>query len=253
MWYQLNTTWKKTFKIVGAPAPPRNIAPHPTVPRYPSPGVPEPTEYLPEMKDAVIVKHTIQALSPRLVAAHGPTGTGKSTVFPAITHWAEHAKGLKPGLTVCAQPRRILAQQLRERVRANRKMRYNGRTVGYVIARESSRDASTKLLYCTEAIVALMMQARLMSTAPALPQDEIATVVADEVHNRSAHSDYVLTLTLAVMQKTPDLRLVLMSATGDHQLARDRIPHCQQIAMKGAMRQVKRIYLHSPRIDPSTC
>ena len=108
-------------------------------------------------------------------------------------------------------------------------MWYNDRTVGYMIARESSRDTSTKLLYCTEAIVALMMQARLMSTAPVLPQDEITTVVIDEVHNRSAHSDYVLALTLAVMQKTPDLRLVLMSATGDHQLVRDRIPNCQQL------------------------
>ena len=56
--------------------------------------------------------------------------------------------------------------------------------------------------------MALMMQARLMSIAPVQPQDEITTVVIDEVHNGSAHSDYVLTLTLAVTQKTPDLRLV---------------------------------------------
>ena len=205
-------------------------------------------------RDAVIVKNTIQALSPRIVAVHGPTGTGKSTVFPlAITHWAENAEGLKRGLTVCAQPRRILAQQLCDRVRANRKMWYNDRTVGYMIARESSRDTSTKLLYCTEAIVALMMQARLMSIAPVLPQDEITTVVIDEVHNRSAHSDYVLALTLAVMQKTPDLRLVLMSATGDHQLVRDRLPHCQQLVMKGAMHQVKRYFLAQPWKDLSTC
>ena len=57
----------------------------------------------------------------------------------------------------------------------------------------------------------------------------ITTVVIDEVHNRSAHSDYVLALTLAAMQKTTDLRLVLMSATGDHNLVRERIPYCQQI------------------------
>ena len=64
------------------------------MPSYPSRGVPEPPEYLPEMKDAVIIKNTIQALSPRIVAVHGPTGTGKSTVFPlAITHWAEMLKG----------------------------------------------------------------------------------------------------------------------------------------------------------------
>ena len=61
----------------------------------------------------------------------------------------------------------------------------------------------------------------------------ITTVVINEVHNGSAHSDYVLAITLAVMQKTPDLRLVLMSATGDHNLVRERIPYCQQLVMKG--------------------
>ena len=101
-----------------------------------APGIPEAPKYLPEMKDAVIVKQAIQALSLRIVAVHGRTGTGKSTVFPLeITH----AEGLKQASTVCAQPRRILAQQLCERVRSNRKMRYNDRTVGYMIARESTQ------------------------------------------------------------------------------------------------------------------
>ena len=179
-------------------------------------------------------------VEPRIVAVHGPTGTGKSTVFPlAITHWTEHVKRLQPGLTICAQPRRILAQQLCERVRSNRKMHYYDWTVCYMIARESSKDSSTKLLYCIEAIVALMMQTYLVSSSPPLPQD----LIVDEVHNRSAHSDYVLALTLAAMQKTADLRLVLMSATGDHNLVRERIPHCQQLVMKGVMHKVKRCFL----------
>ena len=197
-----------TFKIVGAPAPVREPSPDLTEHSRTSPA--PPPEYLPEMKDAAIIKNTIHALSPRIVAVHGPTGTGKSTVFPlAITHWAENVQGLKRGLTVCAQPRRILAQQLCERVRSNRKMWYSDKTVGYMIARESSKDSSSKLLYCTEAIVALMMQA-------------------------------VLALTLAVMQNTPDLRLVLMSATGDHQLVRERILYCHRLDMKGAMHQIRR-------------
>ena len=173
----------------------------PTKPFQLAPGVPPPPEYLPEMKDEHIVKNTIKALSPRIVAVHGPTGTGKSTVFPL------EAKGLQSGLTLCAQPRRILAQQLCERVKTNRKMHYRDRTVGYVIAKESSRDSSTKLLYCTEAIVAMMMQAYLVSDPPT-PQDLITTVIFDEVHNRSAHSDYVLALTLAAMQKKSTLPTV---------------------------------------------
>ena len=148
-----------TYKIGGAPAPVREVSPESAQECQPSPGTPGPPEYLPEMKDAEIMKNTIHALSPRIVAVHGPTATGKSTVFPlAITHWAEHAEGLKRGLTVCAQPRRILAQQLCERVRSNRKMGYNDKTVGYMIARETFQDSSSKLLHCTEAIVALMMQ-----------------------------------------------------------------------------------------------
>ena len=228
-----------TLTIVGAVAPykPVKLAP----------GVPPPPEYLPEMKDEQIVKNTIKALSPRIVAVHGPTGTGKSTVFPlAITHWTDNAKGLQSGLTICAQPRRILAQQLCERVKTNRKMHYKDRTVGYVIAKESSRDSSTKLLYCIEAIVAMMMQAYLVSSDPPTPQDLITTVIIDEVHNRSAHSDYVLALTLAAMQKKSTLRLVLMSATGDHNLVRERIPHCQQLVMKGVMHKVRRCFLEQP-------
>ena len=210
----------ETFTIVGAFAPVK--------PCIPKPGVPPPPEYLPEMKDEQIVKNTMKALSPRIVAVHGPTGTGKSTVFPlAITHWTDNAKELQSGLTICAQPRRILAQQLCERVRTNRKMHLQTiRTVGYVIAKESSRDSSTKLLYCTEAIVAMMMEGYLVTSNPT-PQELITTVIIDGVHNRSAHSDYVLALTLAAMQKKATLRLVL-SATGDHSLVRERIPHCQQ-------------------------
>ena len=94
-----------TFKIVGAPAPVREPSPKPIEHSRTSPAPPPPPEYLPDMNDAAIIKNTIHALSPRIVAVHGPTGTGKSTVFPlAITHWAENAKGLKRGLTVCAQP-----------------------------------------------------------------------------------------------------------------------------------------------------
>ena len=219
----------KTLTIEGADAPPEPV--------IRAPGVPPPPEYLPQMKD----EHK------RIVAVHGPTGTGKSTVFPlAIIHWTDSAKGLQSGLTICAQPRRILAQQLCERVKANRKMHYRDRTVGYAIARESSKDSTTKLLYCTEATVAMMIQAYLVSSDPLPPQDLITTVIIDEVHNRSAHSDYVLALTLAAMQKKSTLRLVLMSATGDHNLGRERIPHCQQLVMKGVMHKVKRGFLEQP-------
>ena len=38
----------------------------------------------------------------------------------------------------------------------------------------------------------MMMQTYLVSPTQAAPHELITTVVIDEVHNRSAHSDYVL-------------------------------------------------------------
>ena len=52
--------------------------------------------------------------------------------------------------------------------------------------------------------------------------------------------------TLAAMQKVTHLRLVLMSATGDHSLVEERIPHCQQLVMRGVMHHVKRCFLEQP-------
>ena len=40
-------------------------------------------------------------------------------------------------------------------------MAINDKTVEYRIAREVSKDESTKVLHCTEAVVALIMQSRL--------------------------------------------------------------------------------------------
>ena len=71
-------TLRDDFAIEGATAPGRK--------RENPPGVPPSPEYLPEMKDAEIVQNVIQALSPRIVAVHGPTGTGNPPCFHLQLH-----------------------------------------------------------------------------------------------------------------------------------------------------------------------
>ena len=58
------------------------------------------------------------------------------------------------------------------------------KTVGYKIARDFSRNTATKLLYCTEAIVATMTQQYLVSSNDTDVQDVITTVIIDEVHSK---------------------------------------------------------------------
>ena len=86
---------------------------------------------------------------------------------------------------------RILAQELCNRVKENRRVKVTSKAVGYAIAREALKDASTKILYCTEAVVALMMQSYLHGATSVHKQEDLTTVIIDEAHNRSSQSDYV--------------------------------------------------------------
>ena len=234
-----------TLKIRGAAAP-KNEQEKESIPCATA-NPPPPPPLLPEMRDELAVTNSIRALSLQIIAVHGPTGTGKSTVFPlSVAHWTHTTAGVKSRLTACAQPGRILARELCNCVRENQRMKDTDKSVGYVIARESSKDNSSKILYCMEAVVALMMQSHQGNATYAHKKEEITTVIVDEVHNRSAQSDYVLALTSAAMQKSSRLRLVLMSTTRDHKLVQERIPYCQKLVMKGATQCVRRYFLSQP-------
>ena len=89
----------KTHKVCSAAAPKEEHVNPP----------PPPPPLLPEMEDALAVSNSIRALSPRLVAVHGPTGTGKSTVFPlAVAHWTYTTAGMKSGPTVRSRDESLL-------------------------------------------------------------------------------------------------------------------------------------------------
>ena len=87
LWAALDKTLQHSKCGVGSDTPVKMTNPDPNALSYPtSAGVPPPPEPLPEMEDAVIVKPAIQALSPRVVAVHGPAGTGISRVPISKSH-----------------------------------------------------------------------------------------------------------------------------------------------------------------------
>ena len=117
------------------------------------------------MKDAIAVTGSVRALSPQIVAVHGPTGTGKSTVFPlAVAHWTYTTPGVKS-----------------------------------VRSQDESWLESFAAVCGRVEIEGLRLQTSLLYVAliPAQKKDDVTTVIVDEVHNRSAQSDYVLALALA--------------------------------------------------------
>ncbi|NWH69602.1 DHX34 helicase, partial [Piaya cayana] len=78
--------------------------------------------------------------------------------------------------------------------------------VGYQIRFESTRSSATKIVFLTEGLLLRQVQRE-----PTLPGYRV--LVADEVHERHLHGDFLLGVLRRLLPARPDLKLVLMSAT----------------------------------------
>lgn len=71
----------------------------------------------------------------------------------------------------------------------------------------------------------------------------ISHVVVDEVHERDINTDLLLALLRSSLMENPDLRVVLMSATGDKQRLAKYFGDCPVIEVPGFMHPVRDRYL----------
>ena len=139
----------------------------------------------------------------------GETGCGKSTQVPQYLLEEAIAAGTGAACTVLiAQPRRVAAISLAERVAAERGEAV-GETVGYSIRHEGVHSAaSTRLLFCTTGVIL-----RRLQEDPSLAG--VSHVVVDEAHERTADGDFLLMVLRRLLRTRDDLRVLLMSATLD--------------------------------------
>lgn len=71
----------------------------------------------------------------------------------------------------------------------------------------------------------------------------ISHVVVDEVHERDINTDLLLALLRTTLKENPDLRVVLMSATGDNQRLAQYFGGCPIVKVPGFMHPVQVRYL----------
>ena len=146
----------------------------------------------------------------QIVIICGETGCGKSTQVPAfiLEHellWGRHCK------VYCTEPRRISAISLARRVSEELGERKGDvgtfrSLVGFAIRLESNFTLQTRLVYATTGIVMRMLEG-------SDDLGDITHLVLDEVHERSIDSDFLLTVIRKLLDRRPDLKVVLMSAT----------------------------------------
>ncbi|KAH7350732.1 putative Pre-mRNA-splicing factor ATP-dependent RNA helicase-like protein cdc28 [Rhexocercosporidium sp. MPI-PUGE-AT-0058] len=133
----------------------------------------------------------------------GETGSGKTTQLPQYLHEAGYTKdGLKVG---CTQPRRVAAMSVAARVADEMGVKV-GNEVGYSIRFEDSTSDKTILKYMTDG-----MLLREFMTEPEL--GAYSALMIDEAHERTVHTDILLTLIKDLSRARPEMKILISSAT----------------------------------------
>ena len=149
----------------------------------------------------------------QIIIVQGETGCGKTTQIPQYLHEAGYTKTeMKHGevkLVGCTQPRRVAAMSVAARVSQEVGSKL-GHAVGYSIRFEDCTSEGTVIKYMTDG-----MLLREILDDPTL--SKYAVMIVDEAHERTLHTDILLTLLKDVTRARDDFRLIISSATLDEQ------------------------------------
>jgi len=191
----------------------------------------------------------------QVVLLQGETGCGKTTQVPQfILEMAKEAQQQEPDRPVrivCTQPRRIAAISVARRVADERGEILGEGSVGYKIRGATLAGKGCELLFCTTGVLLrrLIYEGRKWMFSP----KTVTHLLVDEVHERSADTDFLLTFLRDISATRPNLRVVLMSATLDTKsfvryfsvLRGGKVVEPPTIHIKGFMFPVAEVYLET--------
>ncbi|KAL0222013.1 hypothetical protein RCL1_001867 [Eukaryota sp. TZLM3-RCL] len=162
----------------------------------------------------------------------GETGCGKSTQIPQFL-----PKKLNVFIT---QPRRVAAITLAKRVSSEMRSPL-GREVGYHVRFDDCTTPNTRIKFFTDG-----MLLREMMIDPLLSKCNV--IIIDEAHERSLSSEVLLGLTKQLLQKRPDLKAIIMSATLQAEAFAEFLS-CPIMSVMGRMYPVETFYTPTPEPD----
>lgn len=173
----------------------------------------------------------------QVVVISGETGCGKTTQIAQyiLDDEIENGNGSITKV-ICTQPRRITAISVAERVAAERAERL-GNSVGFQIRLEKvpARNRGS-ISFCTTGMLLQFIQHDAALRG-------FSHIILDEIHERSIHSDFVITLLKQVIPVRPDLKVILMSATLNSETFSKYYNDCPIIHIPGFTYPVEEFYL----------
>ncbi len=175
--------------------------------------------------DAVLGELRAALASRRSAVLQAPPGAGKSTVVPLALLDERWLAGRK---IVMLEPRRLAARAVAQRM-ARSLGEPAGQTVGYRMRLDTRVSRATRIEVVTEGVLTRMLQGD-----PSL--EGVGLVIFDEFHERSLQADIGLALTLDAREAlTPELRVLLMSATLDGERAAAMLGDAAIVTAQGRM------------------
>ncbi|KAK9837133.1 hypothetical protein WJX81_005309 [Elliptochloris bilobata] len=168
----------------------------------------------------------------------GETGSGKTT---QMTQYLAEAGYTSRGRIGCTQPRRVAAMSIAKRVSEEVGCRL-GEEVGYAIRFEDCTGPETVIKYMTDG----------MLLREALLDDRLSSysvIMLDEAHERTIHTDVLFGLLKGIVQRRPDLKLIVTSATLDADKFSGYFFGCPIFTIPGRTYPVEILYTKAPESD----
>ncbi len=164
-----------------------------------------PLEYPPELPITAHREAIVSMLRMhQVIVVCGETGSGKSTQLPKFCLEAGLAAH---GMIGHTQPRRLAARSIADRVAEELKTTGDGRVASKVrFGDQTSSQTLIKLM--TDGILLAETQSDRLLKA-------YSAIIIDEAHERSLNIDFLLGYLRGVLDRRPELRLVITSATID--------------------------------------
>ncbi len=150
----------------------------------------------------------------QVVVVVSDTGSGKTTQLPKMVAealdaevGAEGKRGRRKGLIGCTQPRRIAAVSVAGRVAEELKCAV-GDFVGYQVRFDDKTSRETRIKFMTDGIL-------LAETQGDRDLRRYDALILDEAHERSLNIDFLLGYLKRLLERRPEMKLVISSATLD--------------------------------------
>ena len=168
----------------------------------------------------------------------GDTGSGKTT---QMTQYLVEKGFAVNGKIGCTQPRRVAAMSVAKRVSEEVGCRV-GQQVGYTIRFEDCTSSSTIIKYMTDGM--LLRECLLDPDLRAY-----SVILLDEAHERTINTDVLFGLMKKTVQRRPDLKLIVTSATLEAEKFSAYFFHCPVFTIPGRAFPVEIMYTKEPESD----